>query len=522
VVVGARQLEQAFAAKVPLGRGEAASASGAKSWKKEVEHSNVWLAERNIGILIGTDGGGWQSFLTFVKEKLNTKNTMMRNIRLFFGALAAAASIQAGAQVKFGDYFTEKTMRFDFYHAGDANSEYFYFDEIIEEPYWAGNKNYLVDERRMGNQMFKVIDKASGKEIYSRGYSTLFSEWQATPEAKVTSKAMPEGVVFPYPKNDVTIELYSRSNSTGKFTKKFSYDIDVDSYFIRKSRPSLPTIDIHYTGNPAKRVDIVLMAEGYTEAEKDKFVNACKGFADDFFSYEPYSSNRDKFNIRAVWSPSKESGVSIPGEHVWKNTALNAHYYTFDSERYQMIEDYQSILDVAANVPYEIIYILTNSQKYGGGGIYNFYGISAADIPGAATRKTYSHEFGHLFVGLGDEYVGGSEMDGMYQPGVEPWEQNITTLTDLDSKDWKKLLGDAPVPTPVKETPWELNPQNPQAADYNPKKPWKLGVYEGGGYLQKGVYRPWPNCMMNWFHRIDVYCPVCVKETQNTIDLYTK
>ena len=446
----------------------------------------------------------------------------MNNKLILAGMLGAFMSLPANAQVKFEDYFMEKTMRFDFYHAGNAQTENFYFDEIIEEPYWAGNKRYLVDDREMGNQMFKVIDKASGKVIYSRGYSTLFSEWQATPEAKTTSKAMPEGVVFPYPKNDVIIEFYSRSNSTGKFSKKFTYDIDVDSYFVRKSRPSLSTIDIHYTGNPAKRVDIVLIAEGYTEAEKDKFINACKGFADDFFSYEPYAANKQNFNIRDVWSPSEESGVSIPGEHIWKNTALNAHYYTFDSERYQMIEDYQSILDVAANVPYEIIYILTNSQKYGGGGIYNFYGISAADIPGASTRKTYSHEFGHLFVGLGDEYVGGAEMDGLYQPGVEPWEPNITTLADLDSKEWKKLLGDAPVPTPVKESNWDLNPQNPKAADFDPKKPWKLGVYEGGGYLQKGVYRPWPNCMMNWFHRINVYCPVCVKEIQNTIDLYVK
>ena len=220
--------------------------------------------------------------------------------------------------------------------------------------------------------------------------------------------------------------------------------------------------------------------------------------------------------------PSEESGVSIPGENLWRNTALKAHYYTFDSERYQMIEDYQTILDAASNAPYDLVYILTNSQKYGGGGVYNFYGISAAEIPGAATRKTYSHEFGHQFVGLGDEYVGGAEMSDIYFPNVEPWEPNITTLANLESKDWKKLLGDAPVPTPVKETAWELNPQNPNAAPYNPKKPWVLGVYEGGGYLQHGVYRPWPNCMMNWFHKIDVYCPVCVKEIQNTIDLYTK
>lgn len=438
------------------------------------------------------------------------------------GFMALVGILPMSAQVNFDDYFTPKTMRLDFYHAGDANSEYYYIDEVIEEPYWAGNKNFLVDDRDMGNHQFRVIDKATGKVIYSRGYCTLFNEWQSTEEALKTAKAMPEGVVFPYPKNDVTVELYSRELKTGKMIKKITYDIDVDSYFVRKSRPDLHTIDIHYTGNPNKRVDIVLISEGYTEAEKEKFVDACKVFTEGFFSYFPYSVNKDKFNIRAVWAPSKEAGVSIPGEHLWKETALKAHYYTFDSERYQMIEDYQSILDVAANVPYDHIYILTNSQKYGGGGIYNFYGISAADIPGASTRKTYSHEFGHSFVGLADEYVGGTESSAIYFKDVEPWEPNITTLTDLESKEWKALLGDAPVPTPVKESNWELNPQNPESADYDPKKPWKLGVYEGGGYLSKGVYRPWPNCMMNWFHRIDVYCPVCCKEIQKTIDLHIK
>ena len=446
----------------------------------------------------------------------------MKKQSIVVGIMALMGILPMDAQVNFDDYFTPKTMRLDYYHAGDAKSEHFFVDEVIEEPYWAGNKNYLVDERTMGNHIFKVLDKASGKVIYSRGYSTLFNEWQATPEAKTTSKAMPEGVTFPYPKNDVIVEFYTRENSTGKYHKKFAYEIDVDSYFVRKAKPNLNTIDVHYTGNPAKRVDIVLISEGYTEAEKQKFVDACKIFAEGFFSYYPYSVNKDKFNIRAVWAPSAESGISIPGEYLWRNTTLKTHYYTFDSERYQMIEDYQSILDVAANVPYEMIYILTNSQKYGGGGIYNFYGISAADIPGASTRKTYSHEFGHSFVGLADEYVGGSEMSDLYFPNVEPWEPNITTLTNLESKDWKELLGNAPVPTPVKETNWELNPQNPESADFDPKKPWKLGVYEGGGYLSEGVYRPWPNCMMNWFHRIDVYCPVCCREIQNTIDLYTK
>ena len=214
------------------------------------------------------------------------KNYIMMMKNSFLICLMAVMSVlSVEAQVKFEDYFVPKTMRLDFYHAGDAKSEFYYVDEVIEEPYWAGNKNYLVDAREMGNQVFKVVDKASGKVIYSRGYSTLFSEWQATAEAQQTSKAMPEGVVFPYPKNDVVVEFYSRENATGKLHKKFSYEIDVDSYFIRKSKPSLPTIDVHYTGNPAKRVDIVLISEGYTETEKDKFVAACKGFANDFLNY---------------------------------------------------------------------------------------------------------------------------------------------------------------------------------------------------------------------------------------------
>lgn len=446
----------------------------------------------------------------------------MKKNFIFASLLAFFTGVSADAQVKFEEFFHEKTMRFDFYHAGNSETEHIYFDEIIEEPYWAGNKNFLVDEREMGNQVFKIFDKATGKLIYSRGYSTLFSEWQTTPEAKKVNKAMPEGVVFPFPKNDAIIEFHSRSNSTGKFTKIFTYDIDVDSYFIRKFTPSLNVTDIYCPGKPEKCVDIVLISEGYTEEEKEKFMDACNGFTKDLLSYEPYTQNKKKFNIRAVWAPSKDSGVSVPGHHAWKNTALKAHYYTFDSERYQMIEDYQTILDVAANAPYEIIYILTNSTKYGGGGIYNFYGISAADIPGESTRKTYSHEFGHLFVGLADEYVGGTNTDGLYVQGVEPWEQNITTLADFESKEWKKMLGDAPVPTPVKESIWELNPKNPRAKRFDSKKPWKLGVYEGGGYLERGVYRPWPNCMMNWFFTIDVYCPVCVREIQKTIDLYTK
>ena len=195
-------------------------------------------------------------------------------------ALAVAMAMPTVAQVNFDDYFVHKTMRLDYYHAGDATTEHYYLDEVIEEPYWAGNKHYLVDERNVGNHQFRVIDKATGRVIYQRGFNSLFNEWQCTPEAKHTAKAMPEGITFPYPKGDVVVEFYTRENATGTMHKRWSYEVDVDSYFIRQARPTLTTTDIHYTGNLATRVDVVIIPEGYTEEEKPLFMEAARQFSE--------------------------------------------------------------------------------------------------------------------------------------------------------------------------------------------------------------------------------------------------
>lgn len=423
--------------------------------------------------------------------------------RLLLIPLLSAVICAVQAQpIEFKDYFLDKTMRFDFYHAGDAASQEYLLDEIREEPYWAGSKTSLTDDTNYGMQLFRIVDKASGREIYSRGYNTLFNEWQTTPEAQRVRKAMPESVVFPYPKAECTIEIYAKELSTGKWHKKFAYDINPESIHIRPFTPSCQTMDVVYSGRPEHCVDIVLLAEGFTEAEKAKFEKACSDFAEALFSYEPFASLRTKFNIRAVWSPSRQSGVSLPGEHVWRDSTLGACFDTFDSERYQMIEDFQRLRDFAAHVPYEYIYVLSNTPKYGGGGIFNFYGISSANHP-TRTGKVYVHEFGHLLLGLGDEYVEeASSFDSLYPLDVEPWEANLTTLVDFESKPWSRMIdAKTPVPTPVNE-----------------KKPDLVGVYEGGGYTAKGVYRPWVNCMMNNLHTIDEFCPVCRRAISDYVE----
>lgn len=264
-----------------------------------------------------------------------------------------------------------------------------------------------------------------------------------------------------------------------------------------------PVYDVLISGHPATKVDIVILPEGYTSAEMDRFKADCDKFAAGLFTFEPYTQNRSKFNIRAVLAPSAESGTDIPGDKVWKNTIINSSFYTFDSERYLMTTDNKDVRNLASNAPYDQIYILANTTKYGGGAIYNYYNMSVNS--NASSAKIFVHEFGHGFAGLADEYDDGStSFNDMYPLNVEPWEPNITTLVKFDTK-WENMLSaNTPIPTPLKNA-----------------LPLQLGVYEGAGYVAKGVYRPTPDCLMRTF-KGDKFCPVCEKAIQRMIDFYTK
>lgn len=425
---------------------------------------------------------------------------MKKIIFIFF-----ASTLTINSLAQFSRYFEPKTLRLDYYHCGTDKSEDFFIDELIEEPHWAGNTDRMIDDKEYGNQLFRVYDAQSRTLLYSQGYCTLFDEWQTTEEAKNSKRCYNESIVMPFPKQAVIVEFNSRDKEN-RWVKKMEYTVDPSDYRIRKSRPSDQTFDIVYNGAAGKKVDIVVLGEGYTESEKSKFLDDCQAFATEIFRYEPFKSRATEFNVRAVWRASQESGASMPGENIWKETPLDSRYYTFGSERYIMIDDLQKVRNLAANVPYDLIYVLSNTKKYGGGGIYNFYGISAAGDPKFA-GKVYVHEFGHLFTGLGDEYGGnGIGEDGEFYPkSVEPWEENITTLVDFDRKMWKKMLPEGT------EIPTENLPQSSRT----------IGVYEGGGYQERGIYRPWPNCLMRSF-TIDEFCPVCLATINGMIDHYTK
>jgi len=410
--------------------------------------------------------------------------------------------ITFSASAQFDKYFYNKSLRIDYIHSGNAVSDYYAIDELIDEPYWGGSHLNLISPFDYGNFKFTVTDVASGNVIYSQGFSSLFSEWQTTAEAKLTNRAFPENVVFPYPRKAVVVEFYNRQKDNA-WLKVFSYNVDPQSYFIRREhRLEYPSFDIHQSGDPSICLDIVIIPEGYTAGELDKFRADCTRLSDFLLQCSPFSDYASKINIVGVAAPSAESGADIPGKEIWKKTLVNSNFYTFNIERYLTTTDMKSVRDAAANAPYDAICVLVNSEVYGGGGIYNYYALFTSD--NAYANYVFVHEFGHSMAGLGDEYYTSDvAYQDFYNLKVEPWEPNLTTLVNFDAK-WKSMVSKgAPIPTPEAD-----------------KKEFAVGAYEGGGYVAKGVYRPSYDCTMKSLS-YNNFCPVCNKAVRDMLEFYT-
>ena len=406
-------------------------------------------------------------------------------------------------QINFDQYFENKTLRLDYFHTGNETEDSYSFDEMIEEPFWGGSKVNLLDKFDYGKYKFIVKDYQSGKEIYSRTYATLFSEWQTTDEAKQTIKSFSETIVFPYPKNPVVVEFYSRDKKN-VLHKKFEYTVDPNNYFIKTERTyDLNRFEVLKSADSDKAVDIVIIPDGYTKSEMEKFKKDCDKFAGYLFNASPYKENKNKFNIWGIEAPSQEPGTDIPAENIWKNTVVNSQFYMFDLDRYLMTRDNKTLRHIASNAPYDQIFILVNTKKYGGGAIYNHYSVCVSD--NNFSEYIFTHEFGHGFAGLGDEYYSSDVAYNEFYPlDVEPLDPNLTTLVNFDVK-WKDMIdNDTPVPTP-------------------PIREYKndVGVYEGGGYVAEGVYRPMQDCSMKSIS-VDNFCPVCKRAIERMINFYSE
>ena len=450
----------------------------------------------------------------------------------------------------FDNYFENKTLRVDYYHTGTATTEVISLDQVYEEGVWAGSRRNLIDTLNLGKYLVKVFDVATNQLIYSRGFSSIYGEWETTGEARdEKSRTFHESVLLPFPKKRAQVVLAKRDKWM-HFQDIFSTVIDPASRFVNREARGrqFEVLTLLENGPPQEKVDFLLLGDGYTLNEIDKFKKDAKRWKKVILKTEPFKTYSDRLNIRAVAVISEDSGIDQPRKNIWRNTALGCSYNSFDSPRYVLTMENRAMRDIASVAPYDFIYILVNTTRYGGGGIYNLYatGITGREDPKQDWHVDFmfTHEFGHSFGGLGDEYYSSStSYEEFYPKGVEPWEPNITALLDTASLRWKASVEPGtPLPTPWPKAQYDSLDAHRRGWDRSAPgyyKKWaklraqqvegmrsskffgKVGAFEGAGYSTTGLYRPAIDCRM-FSLSLAPFDPVCKQGIERVIRFYSE
>ena len=483
-------------------------------------------------------------------------------------AVAALAALVAGCAraqkgPSFDAWFVDKTMRVDTFHAGSSSEETITLDQVYDQGIWAGGRSRLIDPFNLGRYLVKVYDAAGGTLIFSKGFDSYFGEYKTSdPALQGVRRTYHESALLPYPKKPVrfTVEGKDRQNAPKVL---FSQTIDPAALTVIREAlvPGVKVFEVLKSGDPRRKVDVAIVAEGYTAEEEGKLKADLDRFAAVFFKLEPYRSHRDKFNLYGVFKPSLESGCDEPSHGSFKATALGATFDSLGSERYLLTEDNKSLRDIAAHVPYDALYIMVNHKRYGGGGIYNLYCTFTTD--NQWYEYLFLHEFGHSFTGLADEYYTSEVAYNEFYPrGVEPAEPNITALLETGRLKWKNLTSPGvEIPTRWEKTDFDamdnayqkirgeinakiaklkregaaaaevarveeeserLSRENADKVDafLRASKYWgKVGAFEGAGYAAQGLYRSQLDCLM-FTKGTKPFCKVCEAAVIRTIRYY--
>lgn len=398
-------------------------------------------------------------------------------------------SLLIASLVAFGLSAQDRTLRVDYIFSGTDKSVEISLDEMSCFDGWAGRRVNTDAVPVRGNGQISLADAQTGKVLYRQSFSTLFQEWQTTEEATKVRKAFENVFLLPMPQSKavVRVELY---DFWGSIYASLNHEVDPSDILIRKIDPvPAPHRYLHQGGTSEDCIDVAIVAEGYTTEEMDKFYAQAQTAMDAILSHAPFGEYKDRFNFVAVALESEDSGVSVPGEGEWKKTALGSHFNTFYMDRYLTTLRLRQMHDKLCGIPYEHIVILANTDTYGGGGIFNSYTLTTAGH--RSFKPVVVHEFGHSFAGLADEYYYDDQYVEYYYPDSEPWEQNITTMVDFESK-WKDMV-----------------------------EAGSAGVYEGAGYQSKGVFRPAEDCRMHT-NVAETFCPVCQRAIARVIEFYTE
>jgi hypothetical protein len=444
---------------------------------------------------------------------------------------------------------TPRTMRLDFYHTGNSTEEIFSLDRVVVEPLpWPGNPRRALDDTNLGKYLFEVRDAGTNRILYSRGFASIYGEWETTDEARTLRRTFQESLRFPAPDSPVQIILKKR-DAKNLFREVWTIGVDPKDIFVDRSntKAPAPVIEIQRSGDPATKVDFLILGDGYTAAEAAKFERDARRMTEVLFATSPFKERRKDFNVWALCPPAAESGVSRPSTNVYRDSPLGATFDAFGSERYVLTFDNRALRRVASFAPYEFVEILVNNRTYGGGGIFNLYSTVAAD--NAWANYVFVHEFGHHIAGLADEYYTSSVAYVPSSERTEPWEPNVTALLDPAALKWKDLVSpDTPIPTPWGKEAFETysreiqqrrgkirserQPEEVMEALFSEelehersmfareKYAGRVGAFEGANYEAKGFYRPEVDCIM--FTRTNHFCAVCRRAIERVIDMYSR
>ncbi|MCF0041098.1 M64 family metallopeptidase [Dyadobacter fanqingshengii] len=241
---------------------------------------------------------------------------------------------------------------------------------------------------------------------------------------------------------------------------------------------------IYKHGSIDNRVNVVILGDGFTQAELPKFTEEAAKFADFFLNYAPYNAYRNYFNFFSIATPSKESGVTNPGNapdaYPDQPVGKKDTYYgaTFGEYIHRLVvaQNYQRLTDVLGyNFPMaDLVVMLVNTPFYGGSG----GGIAVHTLHSTANTIGV-HEIGHTFSFLNDEYWAGPQYG---------WEAaNMTAISDPANVKWKNWLNET-----------------------------NIGVFPHGyGEAAKWFKPTHANCLMEYLDR--PFCAVCKEATAERI-----
>ncbi len=441
-----------------------------------------------------------------------------------------------------------RTMRVDYFHTGNSAQELFALDEVAIEPApWPGPAGIIDDPIRYGAYGVDVRDAASQRVLFSAGFGSIYDEWVTTEEAKTATRTFHESVRFPAPSAAVTVSIRKRL-AGDQWRDVWTTTVDPANMFVNTAPPEPnpgAVIAIERNGDSAKKVDLLLVGDGYTAAERGKFEADARRLVNVLFATSPFKERRTDFNVWGLVPAARESGVSRPSQGLHRASPVGAAYDAFGTERYVLTFDNKAFRSVASYAAYDVVEIVTNSRAYGGGGIYGLYSTVAAD--NAYSPYVFVHEFGHHFAALADEYY---TSPVAYLPGgarEEPWEPNVTATPA--SPKWKDLVeAGTPLPTPWQKAEYEqrsraaqskraeIRKQGRPEADMealfkeeaqmdarqfpSEKFAGKIGAFEGARYEAQGLYRPAVDCIM--FTRSEEFCAVCRRAISRVIDSHVR